>query len=109
MPYQGKPCYTPFCECDILLIVQDESPPVVDAIPRRSCELTEDDKKKLERLNISLGSGYDDGSIMAARYALDKRFTNVRIKRGNPRSQLSKQQVLRMIRDTMKTSTKPAG
>ena len=43
---------------------------------------------------------------MAARYALDKWFTNVRIKRSKPACQLSKREV---IRDSMKTSTKPAG
>ena len=108
VPYQGKTIYSAFCEGEVLLISQDESLQVTDAVSRRSCELTEDDKKQLERLDISLDSQYDDVSIMAARYALDKRFTNVRIERSKPGSQLNRSRVLKIIRDAMKTSTKPA-
>ena len=91
-------------------VSQDDSLQVTDAVPRRSCELTEDDKHKLERLNISSpDSQYDDASIMAARYALDKQFTNIRVERSKAGSQLSKSTVLKIIRDTMKTSTKPRG
>ena len=107
--YQGRTEYSAICETEVLLISQDDSLLVADAVPRRSCELTKDDKQKLERLNISPDSQYDDASIMAARYALDKRFTNTRVERSEPGSQLSKSRVLQMIRDTMKTSTKLKG
>ena len=72
-PYQGKPCYTAFCEAEVLIIKQDDSLQVADAIPRRSCELTGDDKMQMERLELSFSSDFDDATIMAARYALDKR------------------------------------
>ena len=108
VPYKGKTSYSAFCEVEVVLISQDEHLQVADAVPRRSCELTEDDKKQLERLDISLDSEYDDASIMAARYALDKRFTNIRIERSKPGSRLNRSRVLKIIRDAMKTSTKPA-
>ena len=105
--YRGKECYSAFCEAEILIIKQDENLPVADAVPRRSCELTEDDKKELERLNVSVGSQYDDVDIMAARYALDKRITHVRVERSKPGEHLCKSKVLQTIQGMMKTSTKP--
>lgn len=69
--------YTPFCEADILIISQVENLEVPDAVPRRICKLTDNDKLQLERLNISASSGYDDANIMAARCALDKQCTVV--------------------------------
>lgn len=42
VPFQGKECYSAFCEADILIIKQEENLPVADAVQRRSCELTED-------------------------------------------------------------------
>ena len=62
--YQGKTEYAATCETEVLLISQDDSLHLADAVPRRSCELTEDDKQKLERLNISPDSQYDDAIIM---------------------------------------------
>ena len=109
VPYQGKPCSSAHCESEILIIYQDDSLQVEGAVPRRSCELTEDDKKELKRLNISLSSAYDDASIIAARYALDKRFTSVKVERSKPGSPLRTQRVMQLIQTTMKTSSKPAG
>ena len=102
--YQGKPSNAAYCECEVLIISQDEDLKVGDAVSRRTCELIDDDKKQLEKLNISTSGQYDDASIMAARYALDKQCTAVDIERSKP---LSKNKVLQLIRDTMKTSTKP--
>ena len=107
--YQGKPCYTAYCECEVLIISQDESLHAADAVPRRTCELTEDDKKQLERLNIPTSNWQDDASIVSARYALDKRYMTVKIVRNTPENLLSKNKALQAIRDIMKTSTKPAG
>ena len=109
VPFQGKPCYTAHCETEVLIISQDESLQVADAVPRRSCELTEDDRKKLERLNIAATSQYDDASIMAARYALDERFTSVKVERSKPGRPLCRLKVIQSIQVIMKTSTKPAG
>lgn len=106
--YQGKQSYTPWCEADIIIISQNESLQVTDAVPRRKCDLTDDDKKYLERLNISASSGFDDATIMAKRYALDKRCTVAHTERGTPQNMLSKGQVLQTIKDTMMKSTKSA-
>ena len=79
--YQGKPCYTAYYDCECLIISQDDDLQVADAVPRRTYELTDDDKKQLERLNLPESSWQDDASIMAARYALDKRFTTITIEK----------------------------
>ena len=107
--YQGKTCYSAWCESEVLIISQDDSLQVADAVPRRICELTDDDKRQLERLNLPQSSWQDDACIMAARYALDKRCMIVNIEKSKPGNQLSKGKVMQLIRDTMKTSTKPAG
>ena len=107
--YQGQPSHTAWCEGEVLIIDQDEDLQVADTVPRRICELIDDDKKQLERLNIPTNSWYDDAGIIAARFALDKRYTMVRIERSKPKSKLSKVRVLQLIRDAMKTSIKPKG
>lgn len=105
--YQGKTHHSAFYEQEVLVISQDETLQRTDVVPRQKCELTEDDKKKLERLDLPQSSWDDDASIMAARYALDRRYTSVRIERGNHGAQLSKGKVLQIIQNTMKSSTKP--
>ena len=107
-PYQGKPCYTAFCEAEVLIIKQDDSLQVADAVPRRSCELTEDDKMQMERLKISPRGEFDDATIIAARYALDKRITMVQVVRSKYREPMLKSKVLQQIKCMMKTSTKPS-
>ena len=107
--YQGQLSHTAWCEGEVLIINQDEDLQVADAVPRRTCELTDDDKQQLERLNISANCWYDDAGILAARFTLDKRYTMVRIERSKPECKLSKDRVLQLIRDAMKTSTKPKG
>lgn len=107
--YQGKPCYIAYYECQVLIICQDDDLQIAEATPRRTCELTEDDKKQLERLNLSQSSWNDDASIMKARHTLDKRFTSVTTEKSKPGNHLSKVKIMQLIRDTMKTSMKPGG
>ena len=106
--YQGKPCYTAQCDAEVLIISQDESLPVADAVPRLTCKLTDDDKKQLERLKLPQNSWNDDANIMAARYALDKSYTVIQVERNKPGERLCKTKVQQIIRNTMKASTKPA-
>ena len=106
--YQGKPCYSAYCDTEVLIISQDDGLPVADAVPRLTCELTDDDKKHLERLELPQSSWNDDASIMEARFAIDKRHTMVQVKRSKPGEQLCKTEVQQIIRNTMKASTKPA-
>ena len=107
--YQGKPCYVAYCETEVLIISQDDTLPVADAVPRLTCELTDDDKKQLERLELPQSSWNDDAAIMKARHALDKRVTMIRVvERGKSGEWLRKTQIQQLIRNIMKTSTKPA-
>lgn len=106
--YKGKPCYSAHCDIEVLIISQDESLQVVDAVPRLMCELTGDDQKWLERLNLPQSSWNDDASIMEARFAFDKRFTTIQVERNKPERRLSKTNVQQIIRNTMKASTKQA-
>lgn len=106
--FQGNHSYTPRCEYEVLIIIQDENLDVPDAVSRRTCELAGNDKLQLERLNISINTGYDDASIMAARYALDKQYTGVHIEKSTSQNTLSKSKILQLIRDTMMKSTKSA-
>ena len=106
--YQGKPCYSAYCDTEVLIISQDDGPPVADAVPRLTCELSDDDKKQLERLNLPQSSWNDDASIMEARYAHDKRYTMIPVERSKPGEPLCKTKVQQIIRNTMKASTKPA-
>ena len=109
LSYQGKQYYSASFECEALIISQDDDLQVADAVPRRPSMLTDDDKNQLERLNLPQNSWLDDASIVSARYALDKRYTSVKIERSKPGNLLSKGKVLQLIRDTMKTSIKPGG
>ena len=106
--WQGKPCYLAYCDTEILIISQDDGLPVADAVPRLTCELSDDDKKQLERLELPQSSRNDDVSIMEARYALDKIYTMIQIERNKPGERLSKIKVQQIIRNCMKASTKPA-
>ena len=107
--YQGKPCYSAYCDTEVLIISQDDSLQVAEAVPRLTCELTDDDKRQLERLdNLPQSSWNDDASIIAARHALDKRHTMIQVERNKLGEKLSKTKVQRIIRNIMKASTKPA-
>ena len=106
--WQGKPCYSAYCDTEILIISQDDGLPVADAVPRLSCELSDDDKKQLERLDLPQSSWNDDASIIEARYALDKTYTMIKIERNKPGERLSKIKVRQIIKNSMKASTKLA-
>ena len=106
--YQGKPCYSAYCDAEVLIISQDERLPVADAVPRLTSELTDNDKKQLERLKLPQNSWNDDARILAARYTQDKRYTVFPVERNKPGERLCKTKVQQIIRNTMKASTKPA-
>ena len=106
--FEGNPYYSAHYDIEVLIISQDDSlPGVADAVPRINCELTDSDQNQLERLGLPHNSLRDDASIKAARFAFDKRFTKVQVERSN-HGGLSRTKVQEVIRNTMKTSTKPA-
>ena len=51
-------------------------------------ELTEDDKKQLERLDLPPESWYDEGSIMKARMDRDSTYTAVGVERNKHKEPL---------------------
>ena len=105
---QGKPCYSAYCDTEVLIISQDDGLLVADAVPRLTCELSDDDKKQLKRLELPQSSWNDDASIMEARYAFDKTYTMIQIERSKSGEPLYKTKVRQIIRNSMKASTKSA-
>jgi hypothetical protein len=106
--YRGKPCYSAYCETEVLIISQDDGLPVADAVPRLTCELSDDDKKQLERLELPQSNWNDDASIMDARYGRDKRYTMIPVEKRKPGESIHKTKAQQIIINTMKASTKSA-
>ena len=60
---------------DVLIISQDETiKKGEDIIHRRQAELTSDDKRELERLDLPPDQWEDDASIIAARHNKDPKY-----------------------------------
>ena len=91
---------------DVLIIAQDDSLQGPDIQPRSNLELTESGKNQLQRLGIPIYNWQDDVSIMAARCALDMRYTLLPTERSKPGSALSKEYVLSKVENSMKTTMK---
>ena len=104
---EGNTIYAAKCSRDELMIIQRDDLEGANIVPRRNVELTAEDKKQLERLDLPAESWYDDGLIMKARLDRDRYFTLVGVERSEPEKPLSKRQVLRKIQDTMKSTLKP--
>ena len=99
--------YGAMCQKDELLIIQSDSLQGAGVVPRQlSAELKDEDKKQLERLNLSTESWSDEGSIMKARMHKDSTYTVVGIERSRPGQPLSKKMILKKIQDMMKTTLK---
>ena len=64
---QGKEIHGVAGSRDDLIISQDETIQGEDIVSRRQAELTSDDKRELERLDLPPDQWEDDASIMAAR------------------------------------------
>lgn len=77
-----------------------------DIQPRCSLELTESDKNQLQRLGIPTANWQDDATIMAARCALDKKYTVLPMERSMSGEMLTKAYVLSKIEEYMKTTMK---
>ena len=64
---QGKKTYEALGSRDVLIISQNETIQGVDIVPRRQAELTSDDKRELERLDLPPDQWEDDASVIATR------------------------------------------
>ena len=67
----GRELHGAYGSRDTLIISQDETIQKEDIIPRRQAELTSDDKRELERLDLPPDQWEDEANIMAARYSKD--------------------------------------
>ena len=104
---EGNTIYAAKCSRDELMIIQSDDLEGANIVPRRNVELTAEDKKQLERLDLPPESWYDDSLIMKARLDRDRNFTLVGVERNKPEEPLSKKKVLRKIQDMMKSTLKP--
>ena len=108
--FQGHAVYGAICQKDELLIIQSDSLQGAGVVPRQlNVELTDEDRKQLERLNLFPDNLYDEESIMKARMDRDSTYTVVGIERSQHGQPLSKKIILKKIQDMMKTTLKAGG
>ena len=86
---------------DVLIIAQTENLQGPNVIPRHRADLAAPDISELERLQ-----GYDDASIMAAKYVLEDRFSEVKVERSKHKKPLKKNHILNIITTLLKHSQK---
>ena len=105
--FQGHVMHGAMCQKDELIIVQSDSLRGAEIVPRRlNAVLTVEDKKQLERVNLSPENWSDEGSIMKARMDKDSTYTVVEVERSKPGQPLSKEKTLKKVQDMMKTTLK---
>ena len=103
---QGHQLYGAYGTRDILIISQDDALQAEDIVSQNTIQLSEEDKKKLDRLDLPPDMWHDDASIMAARIALDDEYTLIATERSKPGEPLTKDYVLDEIRTVMKSTSK---
>ena len=94
---------------DNLIIFQDEIIQGEDITPRRQTELTSDDKRKLERLDLPPDQWEDDASIMTARYSKDQWSSVTEVIRSSPGEPLMVKYVMKQIKILMNNTQKEGG
>ena len=70
---------------DVLIIAQTENLQGPNVIPRRNADLVAPDVSELGKLHLAQSDSYDDASIMAAKYVLEDRFSEVKVERSKPK------------------------
>ena len=103
---QGREIHDAAGSRNALVISQDQTIQGEDIVPRRRIELTSDDKRELERLDLPPDQWQDDASIMAARYSKDQRYSvteKIKSSRGEP---LMVKYVMKQIETLMKDTQK---
>lgn len=94
---------------DALIISQDETIQAEDIVHRRQAELTSDDKRELERLDLPPDQWEDDASIMAARMNKDPDYTVTDVIRSRPGEPLTVKYVIKQIEILMNNTQKEGG
>ena len=105
---QGEELHGAAGSRDVLIISQDEALQGEDIVPRRQAELTNDDKKELERLNLPPDQWEVDASIKAARYMKDTRFSAIEVMKSMAGQSLTTKEVLKKL-EVMMNNTQTEG
>ena len=107
--FQGVETHAACGSRDVFLICQDETMQGIDVVPRRQSELTSDDKRELERLDLPLNQWEDDASIMAARMSKDPDYSVTKVVRSRPGEPLTAKYVIKQIELLMNNTQKEGG
>ena len=106
---QGEKLYGVGGSREVLIISQDDSIQGEDIVHRRQAELTSDDKRELERLELPPDQWEDDGSIVAARNNKDQRYSITAVLRSRSGEQLTVKYVMKQIETVMNNTDKDGG
>ena len=94
---------------DDLIISQDKTIQGEDIVPRRQAELTSDDKRELEKLDLPPDQWEDDASIMAARIRKDQWSSVTEVIKSSPGEPLMAKYVMKEIEILMNNTQKDGG
>ena len=108
---QGEKKHGAYGTRDILIIYQDENLQREDIVRRVPSELTNNDQRQLQWLNLPPDQWKDDASIMAARYNMDPDYDITEVIRSKPGELLTakyaRKQIEILMNNTQKGGSKP--
>ena len=84
-----------------MIIAQIENLQGPNVTPRRIADLPAPDVSELEKIH-----GYDDASVMKAKYVLEDRFLEVKVERSKQMKPLKKKHILKVITALLKHTHK---
>ena len=105
---QGKEKHAAAGSRDVLFISQDEAVQGEVIVPRRQAELTSDDKRELEKLDLPPDQWDDDATILATRNSKDTRFSAMEVMKRMPGQSLTAKKVMKKI-EVMMNNTQTEG
>ena len=106
---QGRELHRAYGSREFLIISQDETIQGQDIAPRRHAELTSDDKRELERLDLPPDQWEDDASIMSARISKDSEYFMSGVIKSSPGEPLMAKYVIKQIEIIMNNTQKEGG
>ena len=108
--FQGRGFHAATGSRDVLIISQNETTCIQgeDIVPRRQTELTSDDKRELERLDLPPDQ-WQDASIMAARMNRDSDCAVTGVIKSMPGEPLTAKCVVKEIEIIMNNTQKEGG
>ena len=106
---QGRELHGVAGSRDALIISQDEIIQGEGITPRRQAELTSDDKRELERLDLPPDQWEDEASIMAARINKHPQYLVTKVIQSRPEEPLMVKCVMKEIEILMNNTQKEGG